>query len=173
MSQSILLSKEFIDAVLNNMRGNLERDGYIHPMLLIYPFALSDVDVTMVPLKLPDDSQKQAQYFKSIGHRLLRTGCIPTEAIFLSESWYVNNQTAPAARRMLPHEHPTRQEAIIIAGRNAYNTRSSSVVQPFTRDKNNRPVWQKLSVAVYDEPSSGSTTVQVLDYFFDALTIKV
>ena len=126
--------------------------------------------MVILPLMLPDTTEKKAQFFAKIGSYLYEKAMQPTEALFLSESWYVAVQEAPAVLEFPPSKHPARQEAIIAIGRSADNRQYTQVLQPFTKDKDNRLVWQATPIAVYDEkrtPDNGSAGL--LDYLFARL----
>jgi hypothetical protein len=87
----------------------------------------------------------------------------------VTESWFVDARTAPAAAPTRPSQHPNRQEAITLNGRHAGGDRYTSVVQPLTRDEHHQPVWQEILLAEYNQPvTPGNHPVGVLDELFCA-----
>lgn len=71
--------------------------------------------------------------------------------------------------RRIPRQHPQRQKAIVIVGRDASGERVSSVVQTFTRRGEDHPVWEELAMASYNPtPETGLLTASLLDRLFDA-----
>ena len=55
----------------------------------------------------------------------------------------------------------------MLVGRNATNTHQALLIQSFTRDRHNTPVWNKVPVETYGQAGS-LRAVGVLDDFFDA-----
>jgi hypothetical protein len=159
-----LLAKGVLEPMLNTARKNLARDGFLMPVLFV---AVPDSRHGIVPLALPQTAEQKQRYFAHLGFLFRRSGQTVSAAAMLSESWFVNPQTAPAALKLMPSQHPCRQEAVVLIGRNAGNTRSTHVVQPFARDRHNRPVWGKDLIAVYNEPvQTAGKSLGLLDYLF-------
>jgi hypothetical protein len=172
MAQSYILTKQFIDRIMAVARENVEQDGVLQPVLIVFPTD-DRFRFTMLPVHLPDDAENRARYFAGIWRQMQKSGYKPLEVLFVTEGWFVNAQTAPNALRLSPRAHPCRQEALILVGRNADNTGHTHVVQPFTRDQNNHPVWDEPVVAAYNEPpESGSRASGLLDYLFASLAEK-
>lgn len=170
MTTKSILVQKIIDAQLRAAKQQLEHNGALQPLLYVH--IAGDTALEM-PLSLPDTFEKRAGYFHAIGRQLHERGLQPSEAVLVSESWFVAVQEAPAAMDFAPSEHPSRQEAIVLIGRSADGSRFTQVVQPFTRDKHNRPVWQAIPMAAYDEPlPSGTGSAGLLDYFFDAMSMN-
>ena len=168
MTTKTILGQRLGEAQLRAAKQHLEREGVLQPLL--YVLIAGDTALEM-PLTLPDTPEMKAKYFFGIGRQLDERGFQPREAVLVSESWFVAVQQAPAAIDFPPSKHPSRQEAIVLIGRSADNRRFTQVVQPFTRDKHNRPVWQAMPMAVYDEtqtPDKGSAGL--LDTFFEAVS---
>lgn len=164
MLQPSLLAKPAIDMVLQSAKENIARDGNLEPVLFM---RTGDGNTMILPLLLPDDFEQKVNHFLKLGRQLHEQHLAPNEAVFVSESWFVNVQETPAATRFRPREHPARQEAIVAIGRSADNRRFTQVVQPFTRDKANRPVWLSMPVAVYNQARSAQDgPVGLLDYLF-------
>jgi hypothetical protein len=163
MSQSIL-EKVFTNSILATARGNLEKHGTLLSVLFLNTGA---PELGLIALDLPNTAEKRQAYFTRLGLRFLILGQRLREAIMLSETWFVSAQEAPAAFKFPPSQHPSRQEAIVLVGRNAKQTRTTFVVQPFQRDAANQPVWSKIPMAVYNEPvEEGSEAVGLLDDLF-------
>ena len=167
MKSTSILAKAVVDAHLRTARQNLERDGFLQPALFLH---LAGDQTLVMPLSLPKTSEQKASYFLHIGRYLVERGLVPSEALLLSESWWVAVQEAPAALEIPPSEHPSRRQAIILIGRSADNRRYAQVVQPYTRDAHKRPVWQPVQFAVYEEDKTAEfSSVGLLDYLFEAI----
>lgn len=81
-------------------------------------------------LPLPDlatDADVRRSQFSALGKQFPDT----TEAVFICETWFVRADTTVDAFKVMPSEHPCRQEAIILAGRNRSNTQCVGIVKPF------------------------------------------
>ena len=144
--------------------------GALQPRLYVHIAGDSTLEM---PLCLPDAPEEKARYFFALGRQLHGRGLQPCEAVAVPESWIVNIQQAPAAMNFPTSQHPARQEAIVLIGRNTEGNRYSQVVQPLTRDKAKQPVWQPLMIANDHEPwASGHGAVGLLDYFIDAMSMK-
>lgn len=145
-----LLAQAFVEPVFKLARQNLERDGFLAPVLFVNSGAS---DPLIVPLPQLPSSQERQRAFTALGVRLRRQGQTIHEAVLLMESWTVNAQKAPAALRFPPSQHPSRQEAIVLVGRNADNTWVTYVMQVFTRQQNKRLVWGEVPLVVYNAPA--------------------
>lgn len=164
MQQPSILTQAVIEPLLKTARQNLVRDGFLIPLLLVDLAAVAPV---IVPLDLPTTSEQKQRYFRQLGVQLGRGGHSLQAAVMLSESWFVNAQQAPAVSRFSPSRHPCRQEAIVIMGRNADNTRVTQVITPFVRAENKQLVWGTSPIAVYDEPvKAAGKPIGLLDYLF-------
>jgi len=168
MTNKTILVQKLVEAQLRAARQDLERDGGLQPLL--YVLIVGDTALEM-PLTLPDTPEMKTKYFFGIGRHLSERGFQPREASLVSESWFVAVRQAPAAMDFAPSKHPSRQEAIVLIGRSADNRRFTQVVQPFTRDKHNHPVWQAMPMAVYNETQTpGKGSVGLPDTFFEAVS---
>lgn len=143
----------------------LEQADMLAPVLLLH-YASGRRD--QLDLSLPDTYEQKKHFFTRIGEHIRETRGVFTEAVLLMESWFVNAQEASGALHMQPSRHPSRQEAIVLVGRNTDNSRQSCVVQPFTRDASNKPVWSGASpIAQYNQPvSTGNRAEGLLDFLF-------
>ncbi len=118
---------------------------------------------------LPNTPEQKRVYFAQLGAHYGRHGQLIRAAVLVVESWLVESEEPPSAFRMRPSRHPGRQEALVLIGRDAPDTRSTQVIQPFTRDPRNKPVWSKPITAIYDEPATpGNRTQGLLDELFQA-----
>ena len=159
-----MLDKRFFMYALQAAQRDLEHDGELVPMLLVHLVSGAHFYKS---LHMPNMYEKKKAFFRSIGATLRRTKGPFTEAVMLMESWYVDGREAPNAKDFSPSRHPCRHEAIVLIGRNADNSRQSSVVQPFTRNANNKPVWGTTPIALYDHPVSRDLRVAgLLDFLF-------
>ena len=161
-----ILSRDFVRAILLGADENLQRDGSLQPVLFL---RLKNGKRGIVPLELPETHAEKEMYFAGLGLFVARTSGPLDEAVFVSESWYVSPEQGTDFSRIRPSRHPLRQEAILISGRNAAETREAFVIQTFGRDAQNRPVPGAVMVEEYhdttdDEP--GLHAVSLLDYLF-------
>ena len=147
--------------LLKGARKNLEGKGFLQPMLFI---ELSTGKSLFCPLKMPNASVAKYRLFQNLGNEARKKGPIKT-AVLLSETWIVMANEAPDATKYMPSQHPCRQEAIVLVGRNADKTRSAIVIQTFTRDEHNAPVWSEPQVMLSDSPQ-GFAAEGLLDALF-------
>lgn len=165
MSKRSILSREEMGKILQVARDCMEKGHGVKQLLLVQ---VAGDRFLHMPLNLEGDADAKSVQLFTIGASLSAQGLTPTAALLLSESWFVKPLEAPAAMQFAPSKHPARQEAIIIVGRSADNRRYSQVIQPFTRDTRNRPVWQPLLLATYDEPRTPQDgPTGILDFLFD------
>lgn len=85
------------------------------------------------------------------------------EAVLIVETWIVKT-TYPDWDKLAPSEHPAREEAIVIVGRNEDKSCSIIAMQPFSRDKKERPIWQEPIISISGE--GGYSYEGVLDDLF-------
>lgn len=164
MHSRSLLSQEAGEAILRAARKNLEVDGSLVSFLFI---TLTNGKRAEIPLRLPATIEDKETFFVTLGMALASVGETVSEAVMLSEGWVVNAKKSPAALKLPPSQHPSRQEAITIIGRNAKDTRSTCVVQPFSRSSSGKLIWEALMFALYDEQTQEGSKVQgLLDYLF-------
>lgn len=167
MSMRSILVKPEIDKLMQIAKQCAEHG---HPFQQVLILHVAGDQLLYMPLTLQGDAEAKASQLLILGRQLYERGLTPSEAVLLCESWFVNMQEAPAAMEFAPSEHPARQEAIVAIGRSADNRRYSQVLQPFTRDKDNRPVWQPIPMAMYDEErESGDGPTGILDFLFEEI----
>jgi len=150
MFENSILTKQSIETILATARRNLETDGGVCSVLFVQ-LASGQREARLVTL--PATSEEKRTYFAALGRALRQEGKLIQEAVLVSEGWFVRTNEAPDAFKTPPSQHPLRQEAITVIGRNASGTRVSSVVQPFTRDGENKPIWCQPIFASYNEAS--------------------
>ncbi len=166
MENTSILDRPFVENILTTARHNLEMDGALVPMAfarlgdhLVVPVGLPD---------LPNDGDPKRMLLIGLGAKLRAQGQEINEAIMLVETWFVDGLKHPNAAKTRPSQHPARQEAIVVVGRNAANTRHTTVIQPFMRDDDNQPVWLPIPVADYNMSGANSMqAVGLLDFLFD------
>lgn len=158
MNQKVLLE------LLQQARLNLEKDGSLTPMLFVKLHTGEDL---IGEIQLPDDSEQKRLMFSAIGRDIQAEHGSIEEAILLSEIWYVDAREAPNASQYPPSQHPSRQEAIVMVGRNKAKTRSAIVIQTFTRNEHNAPVWSEPHVNIVKPGTEGMAAEGLLDYLFD------
>ncbi len=163
----ILLEKEALLGLLINGRTAIEKFGTLQPMLFS---ELSNGERIMCPLRLPDESSEQYQKFNTLGKQI-RSQCGSIEtAVAMLEIWIVYGNEAPDIKKYRPSQHPCRREAIVLVGRNADKTRLVIVIQTFTRDEHNAPVWSKPKTVISDSGDGGMVAEGLIDALFDDQT---
>lgn len=145
-------------------RKNLEEAGYLQPMLFIQ---LSNGEGIVTPLKMPDESNKKYRMFYALGKQIRSKFGSIQNSVTLLETWAVYANEAPDAMKYPPSQHPCRREAIVLIGRNADKSRSAIVIQTFTRDEHNAPVWSEPKVMISDSGEEGVVAEGFIDALFD------
>ncbi len=146
-----ILDSEFLVRLFVVAKCNLEKDGRLYPVLFVVS---RDGRLGTMLLHFPKDSSEKRAYMSKLGEHLRKEAGEIMEAVMLVEGWFVDARTAPSALKYPPSQHPAREEALTLFGRNARGTRSSSVVQLFSRGEGNRPVWGRIVNEAYNEPTS-------------------
>jgi hypothetical protein len=165
MNNSIF-EHSFVNPILETARGTLEKDGTLTPVLFVN---IGVPEIRVVFLSLPNAPVEKQAEFRQIGTQFRARRETIQEAVFVSEGWVVRPTEAPGGLQLPPSQHPCRQEAIVLVGRNAKATCHTYVIQPFTRNAANQPVWGKLALAAYNEPvQQGNRAEGLLDYLFAA-----
>jgi len=164
MTAMSILAKPSIDVWLKQAKSNLEQDGYLATVLFVKSVSEQLVMVDSALLMLAQNPQQRQLMISAIGKRLVDEIGEISEAVILLDTWTVMK---PGGLNIPISQDPRRQEAITVSGRDARNTRTTSVVQPFLRDDHNRPVWGKIPIAVYNEPTKNNpTSIGLLDHLF-------
>lgn len=164
LGDSFFLSNEALLAILEDGREVLETKGSLLSVLFI---ELNNGKCSMSPVKMPGNSELKYRMFHAIGKAIRSQKGAIKDAVLLCETWIVNAQEAPDATKYMPSQHPCRYEAIMIIGRNADKTRSVSVIQKFTRDEHNAPVWSEPEITMADSFTKGVVAKGLLDALFD------
>ena len=158
-----LLCEAIAKSVMAVARRNLEEDGYLMSVLFI---RITQEEAFSIPLtdfhRLRQVEARQAAMI-SIGKQLRDKGYTIAEAAMV-----LHGRTIKKQELVHPRQHLFRQDALLYIGRNASNTFATTVLQPFTRDANDRPIWAEISEPQYNvatEPSTRPTGL--LDYLFE------
>ena len=110
-------------------------------------------------------AEKRA-YFEFLGKSIRFSGHAIKEAVLLAETWIVMAAEKDSLT-VSPSQHPQRQEAITLTGRNARNTNSVFAIQPFTRNAQNQPIFGELELNQFDEaPDHDNFAAGLLDHLF-------
>lgn len=164
MAQDSILTQTFIETTMVAARKNLERDGKVVPALFV---RLSNNQRLVVLVDLAATSEQKQAHFAAIGRLLRKNGQDISEAMLVSEGWFVKPPKGTSALDIRPSQHPQRREAIVLIGRDAAGERASSLVQPFGRDPENKPLWEKPVMAIYNQVADqGYRIVSLLDQLF-------
>ncbi len=168
MAKRSILAKQEIHDILQAAKQWMRNGQCLKQLLLVQ---VAGDRFLHMPVNLEGDADAKSVQLFTIGASLHSQGLTPIAALLLSESWFVMPLETPAAMEFAPSKHPARQEAIIIVGRSADNKRYSQVIQPFTRDEREKPVWQPLLLESYDEPrTSHDGPTGILDFLFDGVS---
>lgn len=160
-----MLTDEFMHTMLATAKKNLERDSYLVPTLFVN-VEKNDTVLVITLSDMPSDTAKRPYFFHRLGTRLRKDVGAIAEAIYLGEMWWAPVTSMHDVGKIAASAHPARQEAIILVGRNAGNSSHALLIQPFGRDSQNRPLWDKVPVESYGQ--SGVVRAHgVLDAFFD------
>ena len=146
-----ILDREFVETLLTIAQENLKSQGSLLPALFL---DLESGERAMISPELPSTSEERKLMFSALGLSIHLSGQRIREALFVSEVWFVTDEDAPLEGP--PAEHPNRREAISIMGRDAGNTRATYLLQPFTRNQQNQPVFGKKEFEGYNAPTDKS-----------------
>jgi hypothetical protein len=137
-------------------------------MLLVH---LANGQKIVTELELPDTTPEKEAYFTRLGAFFRRRGQPIDEAMTVVEGWYVDVREHPDALTVPVSQHPARREVISIVGRNAPGTRHTFLVQPFSRDPLNQPVFEPIPAELAQfnvRRDQGTHSEGLLDYLFAA-----
>ena len=162
--ETTLFQKETLLGILQEGRKNLEQAGSLQPVLII---ELSNGKGFISFLEMPDDTATKYRMFQTIGKKIHAEQGTIKDAVLLTESWIVEAMNAPDATKYMPSQHPCRKEAIVLVGRNVDQTRSAIVIQTFTKDEHNAPVWSEPQVSIRKSNTKGMVAKGLLDALFD------
>lgn len=169
METTSILSQSFINGILETARQNLERNGNLLSVIFL---KFDDNQVCAVGINMPETPEERRVAVHAIRQKMGTQGLIQ-EAVMIMNTWYVAGKDASGGLPMMPSQHPQRQEAIIIVGRNADNNRSSTVLQPYSHNQTGGLRWHKLAIAQYNQPSDEAIQVMgLLDDLFIAQSVQ-
>ena len=163
LEDSFFLSNEILLVMLENRKKTLEEKGVLRPLLFI---ELSNGERFSTPAMMPGNSEKY-RVFQALGKEIrLQKGTIK-DVVLTCKTWIDNAQEGPDAIDPMPSQHACLDEAIVLMGRNADQTRSAIVIQKFTRDEHNAPVWSAPQITMVDSSAKGRIAPGFLDALFD------
>jgi len=138
--QRSLLTRSMVEDLLRTARRLKEEQQQLMPLLL-YTNSTGKGNLLPLPDLAADAEGRRAQFF-ALGKRLPDV----TEAVYICEAWFLVPDRTADAFKVAPREHPCRQEAIIISGRNRTNSKSVFAIQPFSQ-KGKRISWQSPQIS--------------------------
>lgn len=160
-----ILNRDFVETVLVNAQENLKDHGHLVPVLFMH---FESGQRAISTLSLPDTVEERREHFSQIGESIRQGGKAIREALFVTQAWYVRADEQPSPLDLPLSQHPGRTEMITIVGRNAQATRATLLLQPFSRDEANRPVFRTADLAQYDESSDADyRPLGLIDHLFD------
>ncbi|MEZ4678234.1 MAG: hypothetical protein R2932_28870 [Caldilineaceae bacterium] len=159
--QESLLTREHLQSILNIEKGFLSNGESCVPKVLVMLHS-GETGIVTIP-ELGSDSNEKRLMFNALGQKLRAEKGSIKEAVFIAESWMVN-ASAPDSNKYAPSEHPAREEAIVVVGRNEDKSYSLIAIQPFGRNKKDKPVWREPIISISGE--GGYSYEGILDDFF-------
>ena len=162
--QETILSRGFVDVILQGARENLAAHGSMATTLFL---RLDNDERCLFPLSPPPTYPEKRNYFIFLELSFLETGRRIQEAVLLSESWYIEKTVGSHPPEIAPSQHPQRKEAITLVGRDAAAQHSVFALQPFHRDPQNALVFEPLTFEQFDgHPDHKYYAAGLLDYLF-------
>lgn len=156
-----LLTREYAQSILQIEKEFLVKGQSCVPKMLIMLHS-GKMGILSIP-EMGSDSSEKRLVFNMLGQKLRAEKGSIKEAILIAESWTVK-ASAPGFSKFAPSKHPAREEAIVIVGRNEDKSCSLTIIQPFGRDKKEKPIWQEPIISVSGE--GGYSHEGILDDFF-------
>ncbi len=163
MKHRSILTKTFIEPLLKIAQQNLAEDGYLQVMLFLN---LKGKGVKTYGLQMPNNNLGRQQVLNQLRQELSANGETIQEALILMDTWYIDGKDAQDGLHTLPSQHPERQEAIAIVGRDARNAKTSMVMQPYTRDEDGQLVWDASGTRIYGQSSKEVSAPGLVDWLF-------
>lgn len=148
-----IVTRTMINDLLTTARQQKEKYQELMPVLL----STNNMGKgSMLPLPdLAADAEARRNQFLVLGKLFPDI----VEAVFVCETWFVAADTTVDAFKVMPSQHPSRQEAIMITGRNRSNTKCVLALQPFS--KNGKDIsWQ--SPQVFTKPGCAQGPIDLL-----------
>lgn len=167
-----ILTQAHMTSLLAIAQANVEKGHHLLAMLFVQSRGVRGQAVGLPLADLPADAAQRALYFAALGAQLKREIGDIEAAIFLNEAWWTPVAAGQPIGNVTPSQHPDRCEAILLVGRNADNSHHSLLLQPFTRDRLQNPVWSKTRLESYGQPGQ-LKAVGLLDLLFQANQGKV
>lgn len=167
-----ILTQAYMTKLLTVAKAELEKDNDLIAMLFVQSRGLRGRAAGLPLADLPADVAQRYLYFATLGARLKRQLGAIEAAVFLNGAWWASVAAGQPLGHVRPSQHPNRHEAIVLVGRNADNTHQSFLLQPFTRDRLQHPVWGKTVLETYGQPGQLKAT-GLLDMLFQANQGKV
>jgi hypothetical protein len=159
-----LLNQETVEQILGGAKHNLITDGSVQPVAFLH---CQNGERFVTPLRLAGEYEQRTGYMLTLGKKLKQEGKHLLEALMVMEGWFVEKPDFPLTVR--PSQHPARQEAIVLVGRDAKRTRYTSVVQPFRRDGPQGIRFVPVVMAEYAAPlTKGKRPEGLIDFLFPA-----
>jgi len=167
--QETILSRDFIDAIIQGARENLATHGSLTTTLFL---CLDNGEQGIIPLSLPPTHEGKQRYFTFLGLSFLENGRQVQEAVLVSESWYVETTVGEISSETSPSQHPNRKEAITLVGRDALAQHFVFAIQPFSRDSQDCPVFAPLAQEQFEGHYDNSFySTGLLDNLFPGVSI--
>jgi hypothetical protein len=156
-----LLTREYVQGILNIETGCLDKGISCVPKVLVKLHS-GKSGILTIP-EMGSDSNRKRLIFYALGRKLRAEHGGIREAVFIVDSWIIDAST-PGSTKFAPSQHPAREEAIVIVGRNEDKSCSLIAIQPFDRDKKEKPIWQEPIISISGE--GGYSYEGILDDFF-------
>lgn len=161
--ESVIFGKTALFDLLKDARKTLEENGTVKPMLFL---ELSNGAGFITALQMPGEQKLKYRMFQEIGETIQLCGVAIEDAILLTETWIVPLTEATDVDKDISSQHPCRQQAIALIARNAARTHVAIVIQTFSIDEHNAPVWSEPRVIISDSPKTEMASLGPLDALF-------
>lgn len=141
MKDSILTFQQ-ISQFLEAAKNRAERSHHVETMLILNCRSSSR---KTLPILLPSSAEKQAAYFTQLGSTLEQNMFGVEEAVLVVNPISVvpiNSKYKTPSMDFRDSEG----DAIVIVGRNAAKTQTTSLLQPFVYSQNEIPFWGKIDL---------------------------
>jgi hypothetical protein len=161
--QLSLLENETLTALLETAKKNLEKYPELQPV--IFAKLEGETKPAVLPVEFPNsDHNEKAFRLFAYGEALRRaTGKKITEAVFISDTYFLAQPKDEAPASLPVRENPLRREAIMLVGRDNSGDKRVLLLQAYTRT-DNKIIFDKTPEL---DTKAGSAT-GLLDYFFSA-----
>ena len=163
-NRETILTQDFVALILQDAREHLRKyDGFPTSLFAL----MNNGKRILYPLSLPETHDEKCAYFGLLGFSIRDEGRQVREAILVAESWYVGDPEVDSHLELAPSQHPNRKEAITLVGRDSAGLRTVFAIQPFSRDSQNKPIFEPLEL----DQCAGTAPTEyystgLLDYLF-------